>query len=389
MSLCIRSISNGSRYVPTFVASAQGCASRRYSSSRQLPKHVNPVSTSTFLNEFLGSNVAVTTTTNDTREDSKLSNWSGEPSNGAHPHQSTYVHINSLLDAYGIDNINSENGIHTVASHQTYESLPQDINQVSYVTSSRDPLVLSNHLKTYESQVPVIDHDQSWTYADPMIMGSTVMGTCTKDQTKVSFSTVPKSSLSSLEQESLVKSSTDKGEAKKPENKNLEHIYQTLSVDLPGFFTKSLDYTIYHSEIEFVNNIRGTVTRGIYNYVKQMAFLRTIGHIKYAYVKMDVLKITMHTQDNTIRVRWRINGINGIKVLFSFWKFKIWKIREAFKEQECWYDGFSTFYVGDDGRIYKHVADKMMPDEEAEEVKPKGGIPSKLASQLTTFSSLN
>lgn len=51
-----------------------------------------------------------------------------------------------------------------------------------------------------------------------------------------------------------------------------------------------------------------------------------------------------------------------------------------------WYDGFSTFYVGDDGRIYKHVADKMMPDQEADEIKPKAGIPSKIASQLT-FSS--
>lgn len=24
-----------------------------------------------------------------------------------------------------------------------------------------------------------------------------------------------------------------------------------------------------------------------------------------------------------------------------------------------WYDGFSTMYVGDDGLIYKHVADKV------------------------------
>lgn len=24
-----------------------------------------------------------------------------------------------------------------------------------------------------------------------------------------------------------------------------------------------------------------------------------------------------------------------------------------------WYDGFSTMYIGDDGLIYKHVADKV------------------------------
>lgn len=33
-----------------------------------------------------------------------------------------------------------------------------------------------------------------------------------------------------------------------------------------------------------------------------------------------------------------------------------------------WYDGFSTFYVGSDGLIYKHVADKMMPDDDKEPV---------------------
>ena len=31
-------------------------------------------------------------------------------------------------------------------------------------------------------------------------------------------------------------------------------------------------------------------------------------------------------------------------------------------------DGFSTFYVGEDGLIHKHIADKMMPDDELAKV---------------------
>jgi hypothetical protein len=27
-----------------------------------------------------------------------------------------------------------------------------------------------------------------------------------------------------------------------------------------------------------------------------------------------------------------------------------------------WYDGFSTFYVGGDGLVYRHVADKVLSD---------------------------
>lgn len=29
-----------------------------------------------------------------------------------------------------------------------------------------------------------------------------------------------------------------------------------------------------------------------------------------------------------------------------------------------WFDGFSTFYVNDKGLIVRHIADKVMPDED-------------------------
>lgn len=87
--------------------------------------------------------------------------------------------------------------------------------------------------------------------------------------------------------------------------------------------------------------------------------MRTVGHLKFAYVKFEVLKITQNPEDNTVRVRWRIRGISAMKVMLNFWKYKLWKIREIFEDTEAWYDGFSTFYMGSDGLIYKHVADKV------------------------------
>jgi hypothetical protein len=48
--------------------------------------------------------------------------------------------------------------------------------------------------------------------------------------------------------------------------------------------------------------------------VKQVALLRTVGHLKFAYVKFDILKITMHPEDGTVKIRWRIKGISGLKV---------------------------------------------------------------------------
>lgn len=138
-----------------------------------------------------------------------------------------------------------------------------------------------------------------------------------------------------------------------------------------------MDYTIYHPQLIFENNIRGTRTIGLFPYVKQIALLRTVGHLKckfhchahikiylmisisVAYVKFEVLKITKHTEDNTVKVRWSIRGISGLKVMLNFWKYRLWNVRELFDSTESWYDGFSIFYVGSEGVVVKHVLDKV------------------------------
>jgi len=130
-----------------------------------------------------------------------------------------------------------------------------------------------------------------------------------------------------------------------------------------------LDYSIYSPGLIFHNNITGKHTVGLYHYVKQIAILRTVGHLKYAYVKFEVLKITKHQDDYTVRIRWRVRGISGLKVMFQFWKYKLWQLKEVLKDQEAWYDGYSVCYLGDDGLIIKHVVDKVMPDESREAVE--------------------
>lgn len=70
------------------------------------------------------------------------------------------------------------------------------------------------------------------------------------------------------------------------------------------------------------------VSRGIQHYISQISLLKLVGHIKYAYVKMNILKMTMHPEDNTVKVRWRIEGVSNAKVLLFFWKFKFWNMKE-------------------------------------------------------------
>lgn len=150
----------------------------------------------------------------------------------------------------------------------------------------------------------------------------------------------------------------------RPSEEQLMKVFNVLSETMPNLFIQPLDYSIYHPNLVFVNNIRGTTTVGLFPYVRQVALLRTIGHLKFAYVRMEVMKITQHPEDSSIKMRWRIRGISGLKVFFLFWKYKLWDIKNVFKDQELWYDGFSTFYVGGDGLIQKHICDKVMPDQD-------------------------
>nr|CAG4638591.1 EOG090X09QP [Cyclestheria hislopi] len=166
-----------------------------------------------------------------------------------------------------------------------------------------------------------------------------------------------------------------------PSPSQLDHVFKVLSETLPKLFIQSLDYSIYSSDIVFDNRIRGTRTVGIYNYVKQVAMLRTIAHLKFAYVRFEMLKITQHPEEGTIKVRWRIRGISGLRVLFTFWRYKLWQWKELMDKQEAWYDGFSTFYVSSQGTVYLHVADKMMPDEE-KVTNESGRLAAKLALLL-------
>nr|CAI5836898.1 unnamed protein product [Callosobruchus analis] len=157
----------------------------------------------------------------------------------------------------------------------------------------------------------------------------------------------------------------------KPSPDKLLHVYNVLGDNLPKLFIQPLDYTIYHNDIIFEDNIRNIRTVGMYNYVKQVALLRTVGHIKFAYVKFQILKITWHPEDSTVKVRWSIRGISALSVMAKFWKYKLWNFKEMFEKTDNWYDGFSTFYVNGEGKVVKHVADKMMPDSDTDEVAPK------------------
>lgn len=54
---------------------------------------------------------------------------------------------------------------------------------------------------------------------------------------------------------------------------------------------------------------------GLWHLVKWASLLRLYGHFKFAFVKLNILKITKHPEDSTIKVRWQIKGITTYQML--------------------------------------------------------------------------
>lgn len=128
-------------------------------------------------------------------------------------------------------------------------------------------------------------------------------------------------------------------------------------------------------------------------------------HIKYGRVNMNVLKITTHPEDKTVRVRWRVVTHPGNSIVLAFWQIKLWNVKQSFEEHDeyafyfvftnqsidsvslsRWVDGFSIFHVGSDGLVYKHVADKVIPDQNEVKVE-KSNLAAKLGAALGLISS--
>lgn len=72
---------------------------------------------------------------------------------------------------------------------------------------------------------------------------------------------------------------------------------------------------------------------GIAAYVWKTYLLIFWGHYKYAHANMEILKITKHPEDSTVKIRWRISGITGFQMASQMWKYKMWQPQEM-REQK-------------------------------------------------------
>ncbi|XP_048345620.1 uncharacterized protein C6orf136 homolog [Sphaerodactylus townsendi] len=137
---------------------------------------------------------------------------------------------------------------------------------------------------------------------------------------------------------------------------HLAVMHQKLRSELPGFFLKIHDYGIYSKDVEFDNEILHFKTRGRTMYQLALTLCRFVAWNYFADLRMEVLKVTQHSENWSIQARWRITGLPFHVLLFRFY-------RRDKAELYRTYDAYSTFFLDSEGLIKCHRVSKLMPSQ--------------------------
>jgi len=144
---------------------------------------------------------------------------------------------------------------------------------------------------------------------------------------------------------------------------DLEKIASQLTDDISNFFMKAQNWNMYHKEMVLQDNIRGVKFVGLERYKMLVNIMRIIAHIRFLYVKMTILSVTKEKQ-GTISVRWRVVGLGLMKMLVRYFPDRLWEKGSMERIAPVYFDGYSTYYVNSESKIYQHTVDRVMEDKD-------------------------
>jgi len=225
--------------------------------------------------------------------------------------------------------------------------------------SSNMTMVSDSHQQTGSSFVPPnLHHQYHSSISSPSLLSN-------KQMLLVSGLEERTTVIPSLLQLSDVKSTGGKtSQSEDKSNSNLDKIAFDLTYDLTNIFLKSSDWSLYSQNIVFEDRIRGKRVEGLAEYMKNIYVFRTLAHLKFVYVRFHVINLSIHPEDNTIRIRWRVAGLGVMRMVVRFIPDKMWRRGSMDDAAPTWYDGYSIFHVGPDNKIVRHVADRRKQDED-------------------------
>ena len=159
------------------------------------------------------------------------------------------------------------------------------------------------------------------------------------------------------------------GKDNRPSPDEFEKTADRLLSDISHFFVRKPDYTIYDTHIQFENRINGRVARNGMEFITEMNFLRIWGHLRYPFVRMEVLSFKKDLAEAKLTVHWRIQCMPYSRMLVYYIPKKLFRMANMVKHSVTWKEGVAQVWVGSDGKVVKVVVDDKWENRKGSESK--------------------
>ncbi|XP_005533746.2 PREDICTED: uncharacterized protein C6orf136 homolog [Pseudopodoces humilis] len=156
---------------------------------------------------------------------------------------------------------------------------------------------------------------------------------------------------------------------------HLATMHEKLRHELPNFFLKIPDYALYAPDVEFQCQHLHLHTRGRAMYAVAVALCRALAWGYFASLRLELLALTRHPEDWSVRARWRLTGLPLHLLLLRWYRRDKRTLLRS-------YDALSTFFLNSGGLIRCHRVDKLMPAPTAVPEPKKLLVASALAAAL-------
>ena len=142
-------------------------------------------------------------------------------------------------------------------------------------------------------------------------------------------------------------------EKKEEEETEFDEVASKLALDLTNVFLKKITIDLYHPDMELDDRIRGQKYKGLIFYIKSVHLLKILAHIKFVYVRPQIVKMTKLHEERKIVVDWKFVGLTQLRMALRYIPDKLWNRANMDHAAKTWYEGVSTFYLDEDNKIVK------------------------------------
>merc|ERR1719468_1449048 len=188
-----------------------------------------------------------------------------------------------------------------------------------------------------------------------------------QSESKINTRNLLSTSESSLQLCNTLEPNQSKNVKKENPNKpNLDFVSYVLTNDLTNIFMQRQDWSIYRRDLVFQYKDVNIV--GLEKYMLFVNLLRMLAHARFVYVRMTLLSVNLDEEEGSVQVRWSIIGLGMLEFCLRYFPDKLWEKNSMERLSPSYLDGYSTFYVDSDSKIYRHTVEEVRRGKEKEKV---------------------